>query len=64
VGTPQEIVRSLNRDINTALASEEIKTKLNGVEIVGGTPEYFRKFAAEEFAKWGKVARSLGLQVD
>lgn len=63
-GTSQAVINLLNNDINSVLGSEEIRTNLAGAEIVGGTSGYFGQFTLEEVMKWGKVARSLGLQID
>ena len=64
VGTSKAVINLLNNDINAVLGSEEIRTNLAGAEIVGGTSGYFGQFTLEESVKWGKIARSLGLQID
>jgi tripartite-type tricarboxylate transporter receptor subunit TctC len=56
-GVPKAIVTKLNAEINTALASSNVKEKLAGVgyELVGGTPEQFTELVKKETAKWADV---------
>lgn len=63
-GTPKEVITKINADIQTALASEVVREKLRGAEILGGTPEDYAKFAAAERVKWGKVVSEIGLQIE
>jgi tripartite-type tricarboxylate transporter receptor subunit TctC len=65
-GTPSEIIDTLNKQVNAALADSAIKTKLAdiGVLVQGGSPSDFGKFIAEETAKWGKVIRDAGIKPD
>ncbi len=59
-GTPKEIVATLNKELNTILASPEIKEKfanIGGVALTG-TPEEYGKFVAAEIEKWGKVIKA------
>jgi tripartite-type tricarboxylate transporter receptor subunit TctC len=55
--TPRPVIDRLNREINTALASPDVKQRLHGlgVEAQGSTPEQFRAFLVEEIAKWRAV---------
>lgn len=56
---PTEIVGTLNREINTALANPEFKAqlaKLDGM-VLGGSPVEFGKLIAEETEKWRRVIR-------
>ena len=62
--TPTEIVDSLNKEINAALADSEIKGKLAnlyGSPLVG-SPADFGKLLAEETEKWGKVMKFSGVK--
>ncbi|MBC5768470.1 Bug family tripartite tricarboxylate transporter substrate binding protein [Ramlibacter albus] len=65
-GTPPEVVARLNREINTILATPEMKQKLaeQGAEAVGGTPEAFAEHIARERAKWSKVVREANIVVN
>jgi tripartite-type tricarboxylate transporter receptor subunit TctC len=55
--TPRPIVDRLNKEINAALASPDVKQRLRdlGVEAQGSTPEEFRAFLVAEIAKWRDV---------
>ena len=63
-GTPKEIIAKLNADIQTVINSADFKAKMNGGEVIGGTPDSFRQYIAIEHAKWGKVANEIGLSVE
>jgi tripartite-type tricarboxylate transporter receptor subunit TctC len=64
--TPPEVVARLNREINTILASSDMKQKLaeQGAEAVGGTPESFAEHIARERQKWAKVVRDAAVAVN
>jgi tripartite-type tricarboxylate transporter receptor subunit TctC len=63
-GTPREIVLRLNAEINKALATEEVRTKLtaSGIDIQGGTPAEFGDYIKAEVVKWAKVTKDAGIQ--
>jgi tripartite-type tricarboxylate transporter receptor subunit TctC len=65
-GTPPEIVKRLNAEINKILRMPDIAEKLQnlGAIIVGSTPEEFDKYVKDEIAKWGKVARDNNIALD
>jgi len=65
-GTPPEIVKRLNTEINKILKMPDIVAKLEnlGAIIVGSTPEEFDKYVKDEIAKWGKVARDNNIALD
>ena len=58
-GIPAEIVASLNKEINAALADDTIKARLAqiGSEPRPMSPAEFGKQIVDETAKWGKVIR-------
>jgi tripartite-type tricarboxylate transporter receptor subunit TctC len=55
--TPRPIVERLNKEVNAALASPEVRQRLQalGVEAQGSTPGEFREFLVAEIAKWRDV---------
>ena len=57
--TPAEIVDSLNREINAALANRAVADRFAamGAAPLTGTPADFGKFIADETEKWGRVVR-------
>ena len=65
-GTPREIVTRLNRDINDALASAEVRGILTKAQIRprGGSPEDFGALMKSEAAKWGPVIKYTGARLD
>ncbi|HZC55266.1 MAG TPA: tripartite tricarboxylate transporter substrate binding protein [Xanthobacteraceae bacterium] len=64
--TPVEIVGTLNRAINAALAEPAAKARLAdlGVEPMRMTPAQFAKFIASENDKWGKVIRDANIKLE
>jgi tripartite-type tricarboxylate transporter receptor subunit TctC len=56
---PAEIIDSLNKEINAALADPEFKARLTHLDgtALGGSPADFGKLIADETEKWRKVIR-------
>ena len=65
-GMPKEIVNQLNREIVAALASPEMKERLQAMSArpLGGTPEQFASFFADETTRWARVVKASGAKVD
>ena len=63
---PRAIVTRLNREVNRALQSPEVKTALEAQKVTlgNGTPEEFGKRIAFESERWGKVVKSVNLKFD
>jgi tripartite-type tricarboxylate transporter receptor subunit TctC len=62
--TPREIVETLNKEINAALADPKMKARLadlGGTGLAGSTAA-FGKLIAEETEKWAKVVRFASLK--
>jgi tripartite-type tricarboxylate transporter receptor subunit TctC len=55
--TPRPVIDRLNRALNEALASSDVKQRLEeqAVDTFPSTPEAYRKHIAAEIAKWTKV---------
>ncbi len=64
--TPREIVLKLNAEVNKALADPAIKAQFEKLNLVprGGTPEEFAKIIDEEFARFAKLIRDVGIKPD
>jgi tripartite-type tricarboxylate transporter receptor subunit TctC len=62
--TPAEIIHSLNKEINAALADPNMKARLVdlGGTVLAGSPADFGKLIAEETEKWGKVIRAANIK--
>ncbi len=65
-GAPAGIIERLNKELNAALASEEVKTGLatEGAEALPGTPEAYGADIEKDEKKWGGLVKKLGLQVE
>jgi tripartite-type tricarboxylate transporter receptor subunit TctC len=66
VGTPAEIVGSLNATIVRIMQTAEMKKQMadSGSLAVGSTREAFAKHLADEYAKWAKVIKASGATAD
>ena len=64
--TPTEIVDTLNKEINAALADPKMKAQLAELSgtVLPGTPADFGKMIADETEKWGKVVKFTGIKAD
>jgi len=62
--TPTEIVGTLNKEINAALANPTIKARLAdlGYTVYASSPAEFGKLIADETEKWGKVIRGANIK--
>ena len=65
-GTPHAIVDRVAREIDKALASEDVKKvlKVQGVEPVGGTPSALADFQKADSAKWGRIIKERGIKFE
>jgi tripartite-type tricarboxylate transporter receptor subunit TctC len=62
--TPAEIIDTLNRGINAALAEPKIKARLEelGCTVIPGSPADLTRMIADETEKWAKVVSFAGLK--
>jgi tripartite-type tricarboxylate transporter receptor subunit TctC len=65
-GTPREIVLKLNTQINQALASSELKARLQneGAIAMPRTPEVFGELISSELARWRPVVQAGRIKPD
>ena len=65
-GTPREIVTRLNADINKAMQEPTVRKRLVevGTEVGGGSTESFDAFIRSEIAKYTKLVKTAGVQID
>jgi tripartite-type tricarboxylate transporter receptor subunit TctC len=65
-GTPREIVNKLNGQINQALESSEIKTRLQSEGAIArpGTPEAFGALIVREIERWKPVVKAGQIRAD
>jgi tripartite-type tricarboxylate transporter receptor subunit TctC len=65
-GTPKDIVAKLNIQINQALTSAELKSRLNNEGAIAAptTPEAFGQHIVREIARWKPVIQSGRVKAD
>ncbi|MBI4190482.1 MAG: tripartite tricarboxylate transporter substrate binding protein [Betaproteobacteria bacterium] len=65
VATPREIVAKLQQEIARIVNMPDIRERLLGLgaEPVGSTPEQFGEYIRTEIAKWAKVVKAAGLEL-
>jgi tripartite-type tricarboxylate transporter receptor subunit TctC len=65
-GTPDEIITTLNKEINAGLADPKLRARLAevGTMVLVGTPADFGKVITAETEKWGKVIRAANIKVE
>jgi tripartite-type tricarboxylate transporter receptor subunit TctC len=65
-GTPNDIVRKWNADVNKIMTSADIKQRLptEGARYSPNAPEEFAAFIKSEIAKWAPVVKASGARVD
>lgn len=65
-GTPGAIIQRLNRELDTIIKSERVRTLLDAQYFspVGGEPDVLRRQMASETARWTAVIDSLNLSLD
>jgi tripartite-type tricarboxylate transporter receptor subunit TctC len=63
-GTPRPIIDRLNKELRTALASDEVKKQLglDGTEITSGTPEDYADFIDKDEKKWSELVKASGVE--
>jgi tripartite-type tricarboxylate transporter receptor subunit TctC len=65
-GTPKEVIAKLNAETMRILNLPELKerTRSQGIELAGSTPEQFSAFLRADIAKWTQVIREFGITID
>jgi tripartite-type tricarboxylate transporter receptor subunit TctC len=65
-GTPPDVVRRINADVNTVLQEPAVRELLAGQGLVtgGGSPEEFRSFIDREGRKWGAIIGKVGIRLE
>jgi tripartite-type tricarboxylate transporter receptor subunit TctC len=68
-GTPEPIVRKLNKAMIDTLDDPNIRKRLEELGLVivppeRRTPEYLAKFLPQDIARWGKVIQAAGISAD
>lgn len=65
-GTPGPIIAMLNEEANRALRKRAMRDKLalQGVDVLGGTPEEFAERIRSDLDKWTRVVKAAGIKPD
>lgn len=65
-GTPRPVVMTLNKAVNQALASPEVKATLArlGANPLGGPPDTLTDMIADDRARWTPVVKQLHLKAE
>ena len=65
-GTPQPIIDRVSREIDKALATEDVKKllRVQGMEPVGGPPSRLAEFQKTDSAKWGRIIKERGIKFE
>lgn len=65
-GTPPEIVRRWNAEVNRIMQLPEVRRRMEveGERYSPNTPEQFARFLRAETAKWGQLVREAGLKAE
>ena len=65
-GMPAPVVKQLNETLNTVLQAPDMRDKLSieAIEPMPMSPEAFAKFMREDIARWTRLAKDRGIQLD
>ncbi|MGZ8140792.1 Bug family tripartite tricarboxylate transporter substrate binding protein [Bordetella bronchiseptica] len=65
-GTPERVLAKINKAINDALASPDVRQKLDqqGTIVLGGSVDKYRAYIKSEYDRWGKVVEQAGARID
>jgi len=65
-GTPRNVIRKLNGEVNTVLQQPEVLSRLKeqGFDPYGGTPEEIDRLIKAETARFGKAVKASGARAD
>ncbi len=63
-GMPRDIVTKLNREANWAMSQPEFREKMvtMALDVIPESPDYFAKYIRADHARYGKIAKEIGLK--
>ncbi len=63
---PRAVIERLSVEINKALQSPEVKSKLaqQGAEPLGSTPDDYAAYLRSELARWARVVKQTGITME
>ena len=64
--TPPDILKRMNDALNTVLKNPDIAKKLDlqGIDVIGGSPEVAKVFIEKQMDIWAKVVKDNGIKAD
>ena len=64
--TPRPIIQKINAEVVKALNAPDVRDRLvsMGSEPVGNSPDEFRAYVNQEFARWGKIIKENNIRAD
>jgi tripartite-type tricarboxylate transporter receptor subunit TctC len=65
-GTPPAVIERVNIEVNRALNVPQVREKLaaQGLDVVGGTPQEFRRVINADYEKWSRVVKAANIKPD
>jgi tripartite-type tricarboxylate transporter receptor subunit TctC len=65
-GTPEAVIAKLNAEVNRFVRSPDVaeKFKLQGIDVIGGSPAEFAAFIRQDVAKYAKLVKTAGIKID
>jgi len=63
-GTPMAVVSQLNRDVQAVIDTPEFRSRMPASEVITNSPDQYRQFLSRERAKWGTLAKEIGLTIN
>jgi len=65
-GTPEDVIATLNKNINQAMQNKDVREKLDKMAITvgGGSAEDFARFYREQVGKWAQVVKEAGIETN
>ena len=65
-GTPKAIVNQLHKEVVRIMALPDVKERIAvmGFNIIVNSPQEFAAQITDEVARWGKVVKAAGIQVN
>lgn len=65
-GTPKDIVKRLNEELNRIARQSDVKGRfaVQGIDALDSTPEAFAQLIRDDHMRWGKVVQASGAKLD
>jgi tripartite-type tricarboxylate transporter receptor subunit TctC len=66
VGTPDTVIAKLNAEVNRLVRLPDAveRFKVQGFDVIGGSPAEFAAFIRQDIAKYAKLVKTAGIKID